>query len=59
MAVEGGLRGSDVKRDLVIMGQNRQRIGADFIRHIAVGGDTVGADPHRIHLPLRHQAGGH
>lgn len=59
MAVEGGLRGSDVKRDLVIMGQNRQRIGADFIRHVAVGGDTVGADPHRIHLPLRHQAGGH
>ena len=33
------------------MGQNRQRIGADFIRHVAVGGDTVGADPHASTCP--------
>ncbi|MNY50443.1 hypothetical protein D3C86_1859470 [compost metagenome] len=39
--------------------QHRQRVGADFVRHIAVGGNAIRPDPHRIHLPFCHQAGGH
>ena len=59
MAIQGSLRRGYVKRDLVIFCQNRQRIGADFIGYVAVGGNTVSAHPNRIDLALRHQAGGH
>src|SRR3990170_3814869 len=38
-----GRRG-DVERDAVLAGKHRQRVGADLVRDVAVGGDAVGAD---------------
>ncbi len=39
--------------------QHRQGVGANFVRHVAVGGNTVCPHPHGVHLPFCHQAGGH
>lgn len=35
-----------------------ERVGADFVCRVAVGGDAIGADNHRIDLPGRHERGG-
>jgi hypothetical protein len=38
--------------------QHRQRVGADLVADIAVGGDAVGADDDPADLAAGHQAGG-
>ncbi len=43
----------------MVAGQHRQRVGADLIRHVAIGRNAICTDPHRIDLALRHQAGRH
>ena len=64
--VAGGQRGikrriggGHIKRDVVILGQNGERIRPDFVGGIAVGGDAVGADDDGIDEFLLHQVGGH
>ena len=39
-------------------GQHGQRVGADLVGHVAVGGDPVGADDHAVDQPARHQRPG-
>ena len=58
-AVDGGPGGGDVKRDAVLLGQNSDRIGADLVGHVAVGGDAVCAHDHGLDAALTHEAGGH
>ncbi len=43
----------------MIVRQYRQAVGADFIRHVTIGGNAIRADPDSINLARRHQAGGH
>ena len=42
--VEGGDGRGDVEGDAVVARERREGVGADFIRHVAVGGDAVGSD---------------
>src|SRR5262249_59419913 len=57
--VEGGDRGGDVTWDAVLFGEHRDGIGADLVRHVAVGGDAVGADHHAIDVAALHEMPGH
>ena len=43
----------------MVMRQHGQAVGADFVRHVAVGRDAVRADPDGVDLAARHQAGRH
>ena len=52
-------RRGDVERDAVARGEHRQRVGADLVRDVAVGGDAVGADDDQIDLAALHQVPGH
>ena len=57
--VEGAGRRGDVEGYLVHGGQLRHAVGADFVGHVAVGGDPIGAGHHRLHSPLPHHYRGH
>ena len=39
-------------------GEHGQRVGADLVRDVAVGGDAVGADDHEVDLARGHQRRG-
>src|SRR5262245_26475457 len=41
LRIEGRERGGDVKRDAVALRQNGEGIGADLVRHVAVGRDAI------------------
>ena len=49
----------DVERNAVAPSQDGHRVGADLIGDIAVGGNPVAADHHRIDTPLLHQVADH
>ena len=34
--------------------QHRNAVGTDFVRHIAIGRDTIRPDHYRLQLPLAH-----
>ena len=46
--VQGRARPGDVERDAVMAGGDRQRVGADLVRDVAVGRHPVAADDHRV-----------
>ena len=50
-------RGRDVKRHLVPIRQDRQRISADLVGRIAVGGDPVGPRDHRVDAAVTQDRG--
>ena len=52
-------RRGDVERDLVLVRQHRDRVGADLVGGVAVGGDAVGADHHEVDVAGAHQRTGH
>ena len=58
-AVDGGPGSGDVKGDAVFFGQDGDRVGADLVGHVAVGGDAVCAHDHGLDAALAHEAGGH
>jgi sugar lactone lactonase YvrE len=58
-AVDGGPRGGNVKGDAVLFGQDGDRVGADLIGHVAVGGNAVCSHDHGLDAALAHEAGGH
>jgi sugar lactone lactonase YvrE len=58
-AVDGGPGSGDVKGDAVLFGQNSDRVSADLVGHVAVGGDAVCAHDHGLDAALTHEAGGH
>ena len=43
----------------MLLGQHRHRVGADLVGHIAVCGDAIGADHHRVDLTLLEEISGH
>ena len=55
----GRERRGHVERDAVLLGQHGHAVGADLVRHVAVGGDAVGADDHQIDLTEPHHRAGH
>ena len=52
-------RRGDVERNAVLPGQHRHAVGADLVRHVAVGGDAVGADDDQVDLAEPHHRAGH
>jgi hypothetical protein len=46
------------RRNAVVGAGQRLEIGADLVGDVAVGGDAVGADDHRVDLALAHQDAG-
>ena len=57
--IYGRNRRGHVERDAVLFGQNGDRVGADFVGHVAVGGDAVGADYDGSDFALLHHGSGH
>jgi hypothetical protein len=53
--IERRSRRSDVERATVITGQNCERVGADLVRDIPVGGDAIRADEAEVDAPGRHE----
>ncbi len=53
----GGCR--HIERDIVRGGGQGQRVGADLVGHVAVGGDPVGAGHDGLHAALAHDLSGH
>ncbi len=57
--VERRARRRDVKRNAVMRGEDRKRVGPDLVRGVAVARDAVGADDREIDaLPLHRNRGG-
>ena len=52
--VDGRARCDDVERDSVVGGEDGERVGADLVRGVAVGGDPVGAGDDRVDLAAGH-----
>ena len=44
--IDSGDGRCDVERNAVRFREDRDRVGADFVGDVAVGGDAVGADDH-------------
>ena len=57
--VEGGPGRGYVERDAVFFGEDGYAVGADLVRDVAVGGDTVGSDDDGLNTALAHERGGH
>ena len=62
--IDRGARRRDVERYAVRARGQRDAVGADLVRHVAVGGDPVGADDHAGHVAppkpaRRHAVGDH
>ena len=45
--VEGRNRRGHIERNFVLAREDRDSVGADLVRRIAICGDAVGADDHR------------
>ena len=41
-------RSGDVERNVVVAGEDRERVGADLVGDVAVGGDPIAARDHRV-----------
>ena len=48
----------DVERDLVLARRDREPVGADLVRDVAVRGDAIGADDHEVDQSPAHQRRG-
>ena len=48
-----------IERDRVLFGQHGDRIGADLVGHVAIGGNAVRAHDHGVDLALLHDGAGH
>ena len=57
--VYGGGGGADVEGDAVMFGEDGDAGGADLVRDVAVGGDTVAADEYGVDPAVFHDGGRH
>ena len=59
VSIDGGGRGADVEGDAVVLGEDSDARGADFVRDVAVGGDAVTADEDGVDPAVFHDGGCH
>ena len=57
--VDGGTWGADVEGDAVVLGEDGDTGGADFVRCISIGGNTVAADEDGVDPAVFHDGGCH
>src|SRR6185295_15151679 len=57
--IDGRNRRGNVERNVVLFGQHGDGVGADLVRHVAIGGDAIGADDDEIDLTVAHQRACH
>ena len=59
VSIDGGGRGADVEGDAVVLGEDSDAGGADFVGDVAVGSDAVAADEDGIDPAVFHDGGCH
>ena len=59
VSVNGGGRGANVEGDAVVLGEDSDAGGADFVRDVAVGSDAVAADEDGVDPAVFHDGGCH
>ena len=57
--VDGGTGGADVEGDAVVLGEDGDAGGADFVRCISIGGNAVTADEDSVDPAVFHDGGCH
>ena len=57
--VDGGTGGADVEGDAVVLGEDGDAGGADFVRHVSIGGNAVAADEDGVDPAVFHDGGCH
>ena len=57
--VNGGTGGADVEGDAVVFGEDGDAGGADFVRHVSIGGNAVAADEDGVDPAVFHDGGCH
>ena len=57
--VDGGTGGADVEGDAVVLGEDGDAGGADFVRRVSIGGDAVTADEDGVDPAVFHDGGCH
>ena len=57
--VDGGTGGADVEGDAVVLGEDGDAGGADFVRCISIGGNAVAADEDGVDPAVFHDGGCH
>ena len=57
--VDGGPGRGDEEGDAVLLREDCDSVGADFVGDVAVGGDTVRSDDDGLDFALAHEAGSH
>ena len=55
LGIDGGHRGGHVERDLMLAREDRNRVGANLVRCVAIGSNTIGTDDDEVDLALSHQ----
>ena len=59
VSIDGGGRGADVEGDAVVLGEDSDAGGADFVGDVAVGSDAVAADEDGVDPAVFHDGGCH
>ena len=57
--VDGGTWGADVEGDAVVLGEDGDAGGADFVRCVSIGGNAVAADEDGVDPAVFHDSGCH
>ena len=57
--VDGGTGSADVEGDAVVFGEDGDAGGADFVRHVSIGGNAVAADEDGVDPAVFHDGGCH
>ena len=57
--VDGGTGGADVEGDSKVFGEDGDAGGADFVRHVSIGGNAVAADEDGVDPAVFHDGGCH
>ena len=57
--VDGGTWGADVEGDAVVLGEDGDTGGADFVRGVSIGGNAVAADEDGVDPAIFHDGGCH
>ena len=57
--VDGGTGGTDVEGDAVVLGEDGDTGGADFVRCVSIGGNAVAADEDGVDPAVFHDGGCH
>ena len=57
--VDGGTGGADVEGDAVVLGEDGDAGGADFVRCVSIGGNAVAADEDGVDPAVFHDGGCH